>query len=254
MKPSVLASSQCRPMIGRPASSACRRSVAPLVRGHVGDQRGKRERGDLQAGVADFAAGGADAGVVPALERLVADGVAHGGQGSVTVRGRSATGQRSAVDRCSPARDRSLRDGINSAGVVTAVAVDVGDDVLVLLEHRPVGRAVRLRPRGRARRAGSGRLWADHAACNRRAGHTIAGGRLVAIPPSLRPVGSLAAGRRCRSTPSSLSGAVTGVLTSVTSTRRFAAAAADDKPWPIGRPASWRIARTGRPGRGSAGR
>ena len=46
--------------------------VTSVIRG------GERERGDFEAGVAQLGDAGTDAGVVPALERLVADGVFHG--------------------------------------------------------------------------------------------------------------------------------------------------------------------------------
>src|SRR5204863_42104 len=58
---------------------------SPLVRRNVGDEGAEREGGHLQAGIAVVRGGGADAGVLPADERLVADGVAHG-QGRVRMR------------------------------------------------------------------------------------------------------------------------------------------------------------------------
>ena len=95
-KPSVFASSQCRPMIVHAGGLGLPAQLGPAGGGHVGDARGEGERGDLQPGVAEFGDAAADAGVVPALERLVADGVLH------------ATSRHGQGERSSAPRDGSV--------------------------------------------------------------------------------------------------------------------------------------------------
>ena len=61
-----------------PAASACTAQLGATRRGHLGDSRRERERGHFEAGVAKLGDAGTNAGVLPALERFVANRVLHG--------------------------------------------------------------------------------------------------------------------------------------------------------------------------------